>query len=46
LLHGGLLDVPFLGDQGVERGDQGIYVAEGGGDGVLLGKGRKGYPVF
>jgi hypothetical protein len=36
LLHGSLLDVALLGDEPIQRGDEGVHIDEGGGDGVLF----------
>ena len=38
LLHGCLFEVALLGDELIQRGDQGIHIAQGGGDGALFGE--------
>src|SRR6185437_6552807 len=43
LLQGGLLEVALLGDERVERGEQGVNVREGGGYGALFGEGWEWY---
>jgi len=37
-LHGPLLNLLLLGDQGIQGGDEGVYVREGCGYGVLFGE--------
>jgi hypothetical protein len=36
LMHGGLLDIMFLGDELVEGAYEGVDVAQSGGDGALF----------
>ena len=37
LLHRALLDGVLFGDEAVQGGDEGVHVAQGGGDGALFG---------